>query len=53
MATNFQSRSDVQVILGTAASSAKAVGTAHAAGDTWHKLQVIDYNIELVLILLY
>ncbi len=30
MATNFQSRSDVQVILGTAASSAKAVGTAHA-----------------------
>ena len=46
MATNFQSRSDVQVILGTAASSAKAVGTAHAAGDTWHKLQVIDYNIE-------
>jgi len=46
MATNFQSRSDVQVILGTAASSAKTVGAAHVAGDTWHKLQVIDYNIE-------
>ncbi len=43
MATNFQPRGDVKVIMG---SGAKALGTAHAADDTWNELQVVDYNIE-------
>ena len=41
--TNFQPRGDIKVIMG---SGAKAFGTAHAAGDTWNALQVIDFNIE-------
>ena len=41
--TNFQPRGDIKVIMG---SGAKAFGNAHAAGDTWNALQVIDFNIE-------
>lgn len=43
MATNFQPRGDIKVIMG---SGAKNLGTAHVAGDTWDELQVVDYNIE-------
>tara|TARA_Y100001937_G_scaffold73837_1_gene100469 strand:- start:327 stop:1325 length:999 start_codon:yes stop_codon:yes gene_type:complete len=41
--TNFQPRGDIQVLLG---SGAKALGTKHSGSDTYHKLQVVDYNIE-------
>jgi hypothetical protein len=40
---NFQPRGDIKVIMG---SGAKALGTAHAADDTWNELQVVDFNIE-------
>ena len=40
---NFQPRGDIKVIMG---SGAKALGTAHAADDTWNALQVVDFNIE-------
>ena len=39
---NFQPRGDIKVIMG---SGAKALGTAHAADDTWNALQVVDFNI--------
>jgi len=43
MATNFQPKGDIKVIMG---SGAKNLGTAHVASDTWNELQVVDYNIE-------
>ena len=43
--TNFQSRSDISVAIGSKGSNV-ALGTSHAAGDTWNFLQVTDFNIQ-------
>jgi len=43
MATNFQPKSDIQVIVGTGSAN---LGSAHLVGDTWTKLHVTDYSIE-------
>ena len=43
--TNFQSRSDISVAIGSKGSNV-ALGTSHAAGDTWNLLQVTDFNIQ-------
>jgi len=43
--TNFQSRSNISVGIGTKGSNVN-LGTSHAAGDTWDFLQVIDFNIQ-------
>tara|TARA_R110000772_G_scaffold92531_1_gene189440 strand:+ start:3904 stop:4884 length:981 start_codon:yes stop_codon:yes gene_type:complete len=47
MATNFQSRTDISVAIGSK-GSALALGTSHAVGDTWNFLQVTDFNIQHV-----
>jgi len=41
--TNFQPKNDIQVLIGTGSAN---LGTAHATGDTWTKLHVVDFNIE-------
>ena len=43
--TNFQSRSDISVGIGSKGSAVN-LGTSHAAGDTWNFLQVMDFNIQ-------
>ena len=43
--TNFQSRSDISVAIGSSGSNV-ALGTSHASGDTWNFLQVTDFNIQ-------
>ena len=43
--TNFQSRSDISVAIGSKGSAVN-LGTSHAAGDTWNFLQVTDFNIQ-------
>jgi len=43
--TNFQSRSNISVGIGTKGSDVN-LGTSHAAGDTWDFLQVIDFNVQ-------
>jgi len=43
--TNFQSRSNIAVAIGSKGSNV-ALGTAHASGDTWDFLQVTDFNIQ-------
>ena len=43
MATNFQPRNGIEVGIG---NGSKALGTLHAAGDTWNFLQVMDYSIQ-------
>jgi len=45
--TNFQSKSDIAVAIGSKASNV-ALGTSHAAGDTWDFLQVTDFNVQHV-----
>lgn len=45
--TNFQSRSDISVGIGSSSSNV-ALGTAHANSDTWNFLQVTDFNIQHV-----
>ena len=43
--TNFQSRSDISVAIGSSGSNV-ALGTSHASSDTWNFLQVTDFNIQ-------
>tara|TARA_R110000787_G_scaffold283666_1_gene396657 strand:- start:32 stop:1024 length:993 start_codon:yes stop_codon:yes gene_type:complete len=43
MATNFQPKNGIEVGIG---NGSKALGTLHAAGDTWNFLQVMDYSIQ-------
>jgi len=47
MATNFQSRTDISVAIGSSSSNV-GLGTAHANSDTWNFLQVTDFNIQHV-----
>jgi len=43
--TNFQSRSNIAVGIGTKGSNVN-LGTSHAAGDTWDFLQVTDFTVQ-------
>ena len=45
--TNFQPKSDIEVMIGTKAAGV-ALGTAMAAGDTWHAALVTDYSFSVV-----
>ena len=43
--TNFQSRSDISVGIGSKGSNVN-LGVAHANSDTWSFLQVTDFTIQ-------
>jgi hypothetical protein len=43
--TNFQSRSNIAVAIGSKGSNVN-LGTAHDAGDTWDFLQVTDFSVQ-------